>query len=189
MKSGFQLLKTRPSGADLNTDNLPFELPPLYNLFLETFETGPETFVLEKYIPKGDSVMWPCTGISFQPLEGGEKWLGITNIYSLEKMISVHTGFAENEVEWSKHKLLKIADIGMGGGLFVGTQGAIKDCICRVVWDWNEEYDIVAPNVFQFVQGLVEVKDPEGLFDGGDYSDLIRFWGKTHWEYINTDKS
>ena len=68
--------------------------------------------------------------------------------------------------------------------MFLGTRGEHIDRIFRVIWDGPEDYEKISENIFELIRGLVEVEDPEGLFDGEGYSSLSKEWGDDFWKVI-----
>jgi hypothetical protein len=186
MQRGFELLQTRELGEQSSVlsyeKQFNFKLPPLYKLFIDIFITGDNSFKTEYFLNPKRNEKYILNAPLYEPLKDNEKWfLSITKLDEIEKVYNDWNSYLKNEKEWDVFKLLKIADTGQGGGLFVSTQTKDLDVIYQVVWDWDEPYFKVAENIFELVKGFVlpEIKDP--LFDGYTVSQLYKNFGEDFW--------
>lgn len=184
MKKGFEVIKTRPINENVNIGILEEEysikLPMLYRVFCQYFQGG--DFASEMYQVDGKQDLAYCAGTYYEPKGKGDFNIGITSIYTLQEVFDKRAklfGYGDEDIE---RGLLRIADIGMGGGLFVGTMGDENDKIILCIWDNDPPYEIIADNIFHFIQGLVMDNIPEDeLIQGVQHSDLYKNWGEDFW--------
>lgn len=182
MKRGFELLKTRNPNDKPDISKLERKygiiVPPIYRLFTETFSLG--ELITEKFYSDQYHDYYNCGYIEYAPLPlKNKRFLSITKFIEITELFP-EWDFSKTEKEWTQYSLLRITDIGMGGGLFLGTKDDMKDGIYRVVWDWDEPYEKVAENIFEFVQGLSFVEDEENMY-GVKLGELYRLWNEDFW--------
>jgi hypothetical protein len=182
MSSAFKFLKPRSLKEQIDISALETKysiyLPPVYKLFASTFHLGSDNFRLDQFYHPEYKDYYACGYTEYTPLHDSRPLL-ITHFESLEELFPIWE-YSKEEKEWTDFKFLRIADIGVGGGLFLGTQGDMADCIYRVVWDWDEDYEKITNNIFEFVRGLELVEDESYLY-GFRYSQLFKNWGDEFW--------
>ncbi len=187
MLHGFELLSTRKVDEIVNVEALEIafglELPPLYKLFVNTFNLG-EGYPLksEEYLDPESNEKYYCAGALYYPLKDNEKWhLSVSYFYDIEQILNDWQTYIKNEKEWEEFGFLRIAGIGQGGGLFVGTRYENRDMIYEVVWDWEEPYFKVADNIFDLMKGFAYTDD-ENLQTGVSKNQLYKNWGDNFWQ-------
>jgi hypothetical protein len=185
MKKGFEIIKTRALNDMPNLTELEISysltLPPLYKLFCNYFTGGKLHY--EEYIINNDLTnLHYCVGSFYAPkgLDGAN--IGLTSIYHLEEVFENRktlAGYGDEDIEKG---LIRIADIGMGGGIFVGTHQGEEDLIFLSIWDKEPLYEKIADNIFQFIQGIESVNIPENELIGGiRFNQLYKNWGEDYW--------
>lgn len=186
MERGFELLKTRKFGESFNLEEIEkqfgFVFPPFYRLFIETFETGKQSFKSEYFLNPKRNEKYILNAPLFEPLKDNEKWfLSISGFFSIQEIYNDWNNYLKNEKEWEEFRFLRISDIGQGGGLFVSTRPEDLDVIYQVVWDWDEPYFRVADNIFEFIKGLTLPLATNPLPDNYDTSKLYKNYGEDFW--------
>lgn len=185
LKSGFELLKTRRQDDRIDVDALEaeygFTLPPLYKLFVSTFHLGERCFHCEEFHNPTYNDTTGSVYIDYYPLSHDiRNKLDVSALYSINMVLQDWQYVFKQEYEWQEYGLLKIGDIGRGGGLHVGTRGDMQDKIYRVVWDWDEPYDLICDNIFELVRGFraIEMEEPD---KNVTYDQLYKNWGDEYW--------
>ena len=187
MLHGFQLLKTRRPDENINLSKIEsdfgFSLPPLFKIFLSTFQLGKNNVLkTEKYLHPRLGDYFICSAPLYFPLKDNNKWfLSVSYFESIEQILNDWKSYSKNEKEWTEYGFLRIAGIGQGGGLFVGTRSDTKDAIYQVVWDWEEPYMKVAENIFEFIKGFVHTSDSLILREEYSQSQLYKNWDEDFW--------
>jgi len=186
MTNGFELLKTRKIDNQLNISEFEnkfgFSMPPLFKMFISTFELGPDTFKREMFLNPLRDEKYIISAPLYYPLQDDEKWfLSISNFDNIEKIYQDWNSFVKNEKEWLEYGFLRIADIGQGGGLFIGTRPENVDQIFQVVWDREENYFKVTESIFELVRGFELTEVDEILPDGFLKSQLYKNFGEDFW--------
>ncbi|MFB6456689.1 hypothetical protein ACE38W_15560 [Chitinophaga sp. Hz27] len=186
MKAGFELFKTRRYDAGLDIAALEaqynIELPSLYKLFVSTFHLEDYPPSTEKYFVPGEERHHYAGDIAYMPLyDDMENRLHLT-LNTLAYSLSAHKSII-NEVEWQEYGFFRIGEIGMGGGLYVGTRAENRDRIFRIRWDWPQDYDDICDNIFELVRGLILIYDPnDPPLHLNSYDQLYKNWGDDHWQ-------
>lgn len=186
MKRGFELIKSKQFSDKINIkeieNQLGFNLPPIYKLFLENFETGKGSFFNDVFLNPKQNEKYILNAPLYEPLKDNEKWfLSISNFDDIDKVANDWKSYLCHEKEWAEFKFLKIAEIGQGGGLFISTRNEDLDTIYQVVWDWEEPYFKVADNIFELVKGFV-IHDIKGIIaDNYNTSQLYKNYGEDFW--------
>ncbi|RBL89993.1 hypothetical protein [Chitinophaga flava] len=188
MRSGFELFKTRKQEESIDIATLEqqygIQLPPLYKLFVSTFHLDRKVLAGERYFDTTIQNYREAAMVAYYPLlNDPEKVLDISLMYDLEFNLIMWQNNYQREPEWMDYGFFKITDIGMGGGLYVGTRDENKDKIFRIVWDWDEPYDEICDNIFELVRGLTLVYDPNDPPHGiTSYDQLYKNWGDEYWQ-------
>jgi hypothetical protein len=95
----------------------------------------------------------------------------------LKKRLNVE-GYTDEDLD---RGLIRIADIGLGGGLFLATRQSEVDNIVLSIWDRDPVYEKLADNIFEFVRGLVLQPVKESELVEIKYSQLYKNWGEDFW--------
>jgi hypothetical protein len=183
MEKGFQLIRTRDIREIIDVSRLENEyqvsFPPLYKLFCQLFDAG--EFKVEEYLHPTLKEKLICSGTYYFPKGLGENNIGITSLYSvdmvLKKRLNVE-GYTDEDLD---RGLIRIADIGLGGGLFLATRQSEVDNIVLSIWDRDPVYEKLADNIFEFVRGLVLQPVKESELVEIKYSQLYKNWGEDFW--------
>lgn len=181
------ILKLRKKGDKPNIGflekTLGLELPMMYKLFIETFKVGDGKVECDSFLNPHNNKIVPCVSIIFLPLEGGRE-LFFNGFFDMEELIRDWNNYTATSEEWLKYGLLRIGDIGVGGGLFLGTKDSMIDKIYRVVWDWDEDYEFIANNIWEYSRGL-GIKEDFSNMGYYTYSQLYKNWGEDFWRVKN----
>jgi hypothetical protein len=171
-------LEDKPD-IDFLQRSLGFELPNMYKFFIEAFQVGDGKVRYEKFLnPENDKIV-PCVSVQFLPFKGGKE-LFFNGLFSIEELISDWKSYTSSSKEWQNYGMLRIADIGVGGGLFLGIKDSMRDKIYRVVWDWDEDYEFVANDILEYYKGLGVDEDFSNMRKY-KYSQLYKNWGEDFW--------
>jgi hypothetical protein len=183
MEKGFQLLKTRDIRETVVISQLEnkfqISLPPLYRLFCQVFDAG--KFKVEEYLHPTLKEKFMCSGTYYFPKGLGENNIGITTLYSVDMVFEnriTGEGYGDEDLE---RGLIRIADIGLGGGLFLATHQSEVDNIILSIWDRDPVYEKLTDNIFEFVRGLVLAPVKESDLMGVSYSQFYKNWGEDFW--------
>ena len=177
---GLQFLSNKKNGNvefEKYEDIFKFLFPPIFKIFCKLFELD-VTFNAPKYYhPEYDNNYYAGI-LKFKQL--GEWPISISRFDNLDNILE-NWKREKNEKEWIEHNLLKIVDIDIGGGIYLGINGEKEDKIFLVVWDWDEDYILIANNIFDFMDGLELIEDESALY-GYKYNQLYRIWGEEFWK-------
>ncbi|MEL6945707.1 MAG: hypothetical protein AAFO82_23880 [Bacteroidota bacterium] len=189
---GFDFFETRQLFDRLDIDQLErnyrLYLPPKYKLFAKTFELGEGNYTFNTgFTHPNYTGKLNCGYIEYLP-QAKKRPLEIHGFMKIEEVFSLWGNGVKEEFEWEEFELLWIARLTIGGGLYLGINGEKKDKIYRIVWDWAEDYEEVAGDIFEFVRGLEFVEDERTLKELGlSIEDLERSWNSKHWS-VKKDK-
>lgn len=179
MKNGFELLKTNSMQGAAFVSRLEqefkFKLPPIFKMFASHFELG--QFYTEKYfVPKYNDYYY-IVGNEYE----SNKDVDCTGFFQIDKIFenkSTLQGYGDEDIE---KELIRIAEIGLGGSIFVGTKEDEIDTIILSVWDREPQYKILAKNIFDFMQGMKSIPVPEEELIDAKYSQLYKNFGEDFW--------
>lgn len=181
MKKGLELLNVNNNVINISRleEINKLRLPPIYKMFAEHFIL--DEFSSEKYLTNKNSDFFQFTGVYYEPKGLGESNIGITGLYAIEKVFENYKtlqGYTDDDVEKG---LIRIADIGLGGGIFVGTKEVDIDKIILHLWDREPEYETLSDNIFEFMQGMKSIQVPEAELIEATYSQLYKNYGEDFW--------
>jgi hypothetical protein len=183
IENGFGLLKTRLASETIDVEGFEFKyklsLPPLYRLFVKTFHLG--EFKNEKFFHPDLDDLFYCAGPYYYPKGNGAENIGITGLFNLEEVFEnwhQKYGYGDETMELG---LIRIASLGIDGGLFVGNKENNLDVIILEYWDKETQFEILAENIFEFMQGMVLATDSEKLAGDIKFENLYKNWGDPHW--------
>lgn len=149
-------------------------IPPLFYLFSSLFELGNETFKKIEYMEEELCQLGTWSFI----VNGEDIHLdGFMSLIEIEQSFPIFS----QDVEWVKHKLLRVAYLGQAGfgGLYLGCSSDNLDEIWIFNADSKHQYTKVAENIFTFLKLIsfnTEFSDYER-----DYSKLYKNWGEDFW--------
>ena len=141
MKTGFQLLKTRLinkpcEDLDALEQKYDIKLPPLYRLYYQTFEPKLIT-------PNRGVIYYPDGNVGFEYFNE-----------SIENTIKIFKAEPTNY----KGCMLPVITSGMHtGGICVCISGENHDKIYIDNEMFDDQFELIADNIFEFVKGLMEV--------------------------------
>lgn len=183
---GFQLLKTRKVEEKIDLqkieDQFGFSLPPLYRLFVSTFHLGKGTFEREVFLNPLRNELYDFKAPLYYPLEADEKWfLSVSYFDTIEQIYMDWSTYMKKEKEWMEYGFIRIAGIGQGGGLFIGTRPENVDVVFEVIWDFEEPYFKVADNILELMKGFTFTENNKPLADGFLSNQLYKQWDENFW--------
>ena len=158
---------------------LSIQLPIHYKIFVSNYKLGDGNLKKDKFLNPINNWITPFYSLVFQPFET-KRELYFYGFYNEEELISDWNIYGKNSREWENYKMIRIGDIGLGGGLFLGTENEMADKVYRIVWDWDEEYELVANNVFELARGLV-IKEDFSNMNNYKYTDFVQNWIEDYW--------
>ena len=123
----FFISKTSNDSYDKFESLAGFMLPEYFKLFSSLYEVGTDQILSPKYLdPKFGSVS-DCGLLVFKLTENEE--YGFDGFFNEEELIDDWENYSSVEAEFSEFDLLRIATLGVGGGLFLGVKEDKKDKI------------------------------------------------------------
>lgn len=183
MIAGFCILRKNKKNKKVDLAALEsmmgIELPVLYKTFCSCFELGDSNLDWQEYLNPKSGYLNPSGSIKYEPMEN-KRELFFHGLFNLEELKQDWRTYSKSSKEYQEFGLLRIGDIGVGGGLFLGVSSDKTDKIFRVVWDWNENFELLANNIFEFIRDLIFVEDGANM-EAYKYSQLYKNWGEDFW--------
>lgn len=182
--TGFDFFKSRVNDISESLARyeklIGFRLPMYYMKFISSFELGKDCFV-GKYC-HDDGAGRAAIGELHYIIEDKNLDFFCNWFFTLEALIEEWADI-ETMDEFIDHGLIRIATIGIGGGLFLGIREDNADKIFAVGWDWPESPIYMADDIFEAVKHIRLVSKPVYFEQLGidDHSQLIRKWGDDYW--------
>ena len=96
--------------------SLPYEIPPLYKLFINIFEVGSNTYFAENFIDNEKKV----DGFNLFYLKYEEANLQILNFYNEKDLLEDFDSYLKDEEIFHDFKLVRIGNHLFGGGIYLG---------------------------------------------------------------------
>ena len=128
---------------------LPYTIPPLYQLFLNTFDVDSNQIIGEKYL---DTKFGTVDSLGFR-LRHNDMDISISDFFN-EKDLFEDLRYLESEYIWHDLKLVRIGYINIGGGVFIGVDASKNsDQIFTYFWDGGRLI-YSANNIFEFCSKL-----------------------------------
>lgn len=158
---------------------LGFNLPYMFKLFLSLYEVGEDNISTHVYLNPKFNKVTQCGIVLFKPSE--EEEYGFDGFYNESKLIDDFKSYSFDSEEFVKYGLIRIASINTGGGIFIGTNEANSDKIYLVNWSKDEDYELIAENIFEFSKKLFFREEEVFLNLNESYSDLYKKWGEDFW--------
>lgn len=183
MKKGFELLMTRNWNDRINIEEIQIknniQLPPIFKLFIETFELDYEKIERDKLIKEGEKFPYYLSDFIYEP----DKNINFAGFNSIETIIKIK----EDDEDWVKNKYLPIGYCSFNGGLLVGTIGENIDKIILHDYEREPYFRVIANDIFEFVKGLVLLPHKWYIEKFG-ITNIYKNWGEDFWR-IRADKS
>jgi SMI1-KNR4 cell-wall len=131
-------LEKNPQYVDELEIKYSIKLPPIFKAFVQTFEFG-------KFNPSPQHlIIHPNKDLGYDGFE-----------HSLERKITIYNEAGEY---FQTPKMFPIATSGIyGGGFCVGLEGDFIDKICVNFETIENKFEVIAPNILQFIAELKEV--------------------------------
>lgn len=185
---GFFKQRCTPLGDSIENleSKIGFKLPKFYKKFIKCFELGQDKFVGLKAKNLDNQFSW--AGPLHYVINEKDIDISCDWFFTLEEIVQDFEGM-QYEDEFTKDGTIRIASIGIGGGLFLGVREDNADKIYAVGWDWPESPIFMAEDIFEAVSYVRLIEDSYYLKQLGisSYDQLIRKWGDDHWTVINSD--
>lgn len=178
MKKGFDFFTTKIDSQPYDLSSI-VELPKLYKLFVNCFEINSRSLLIDKFID-GDGDIVSIGSVKFQ-VNGDNSTTYLNNFLDHSDILQ-QWEIAKEEIEWKKHKLLRIALLGQVGfgGLYLGCGDQNADEIWIFNSDSREKFVKVNDNIFEFIKRL-EFSTDFGNLDNGEYENLYKNWDEEFW--------
>lgn len=179
---GLDFFKLRSGENDLESlkKDLNLELPEKYILFTSLFEMGEGELRDPKFLDPKFPTPSECGSILIKPNSFKGEYL-FSGFFNQQELLRDWNNYSNDSSEFLSHGLLRIANIGIGGGIFLGMKGSKRDQIFLVNWDSDEEYQLLAENIFEFSKLLFFEEDKINLGSDREYSQLYKNWGEDFW--------
>ncbi|CAM1344045.1 hypothetical protein [Tenacibaculum amylolyticum] len=156
-----------------------FELPKYFKLFASLYELGEGNVLLQKYFNSKFSSYSDCGLIIFTPSQNEE--YNFSGFFNNNELLNDWEVYSSDSHEFLEHGLIRIADVGIGGGIFIGTRDENEDKIFLVNWSKSEDYCLIANNIFEFSKTLMFKEEKTFLPNEVSYSELYKNWGEDFW--------
>ena len=190
MIRGFEILKTATRSQEQEIKDLEsklgFELPCIFRTFMNCFELGDSNLNWQEFLNPKNGYLYPSGSIKYEPLED-KRDLYFNGLYGADELLSDWNNYSKSSMEYQEFGFLRIGDIGVGGGLFLGLKESNREKIFRVVWDWDEDYELLADNILDFIRNLIFVEDESNMEDY-TYTQLYKNWDEDFWR-VREDQS
>ncbi len=183
IKKGFNFFQTKNAERYLEVENLEitynFKFPPLFRLFANSFELGEKKLQEEKYLNKFGNLS--NIGSILYPTEPDSEPIFLQKFFDLNSILLQWTN-AKEDIEWSNHKLIRIATLGQVGfgGLYLGCDEKNFDEIWQFCAEDDIQFKKIDDNIFEFVKKL-EFSYGYSNIEQEDYDKLVKLWNQNYW--------
>ena len=182
-KLGFQLLKTRDLQNSINVlgfeTNNKIKLPPLYKIFLETFQVGRRKTIIPNnysYYNKRLEMIRNFGKFKYYPDED----VLIGEFFELAELIPIMVDIYPKEDEIWEMGLLLIGENDMNHSFMVGINEDNQDQIFLERSDLHPRLVFIANNIFELIRGF-SIQPQERLLGQYKFNQLYRNWGEDFW--------
>jgi len=182
MQIGLEIFKLKAGKNDFESlkKDLNLELPEKYFLFTSLFEMGEGELRVPKYLDPKFPTPSECGSILIKPNNFKGEYL-FSGFFNHRELLNDWYNYSNDSSEFLNHSLLRIATIGIGGGIFLGLKGRKRDQVFLVNWDSDEDYQLLAENIFGLSKLLFFEEDKINLGPDREYSQLYKNWGEEFW--------
>lgn len=182
MQKGLEFFKSKAEENDFESlgKDLNLELPEKYILFTSLFEMGEGKLREPKYLDPKYPTPSECGSILIKPNNFKGEY-SFSGFFNQKELLSDWNNYSNDSSEFLDHSLLRIANIGIGGGIFLGLKGSKRERVFLVNWDSDEDYQLLAENIFEFSKLLFFVEDNINLGPDREHSQLYKNWGEDFW--------
>lgn len=182
MRQGFELLEIRSINSKINVESFEIanglKLPPIYKVFIESFEIGTSGFKGEKFLHPNWGDIVDITVIQYLP---NPDQIVVYEMFSIEKAFEVLESLYQDNSEVMRLKLLPIGECASNGMLMVGIDAKNQDQIFFEQPHSDHSIKLVAEDIFKFMRGLVQLTDEQGNIGKYKFSQLYKNWGENYW--------
>lgn len=178
MKKGFDFLKTNVGQESYDLSSI-VQLPKLYLLFVDTYEVSSKSLKKDGIFDgDGDFVRIGSVKIN---MSNSHNVIYFNNFVDSSDILQ-EWNIAKGEIEWSDHKLLRIALLGQVGfgGLYLGCGDHNADEIWIFNADDKPKFIKLDDNIFEFIKRLEFSTDFSNI-KKEKYSSLYKKWGEDVW--------
>jgi len=181
---GLEFFKSKSFSEANNYEELKkifdFSSMPLFKLFMSSFELGSSNLKRLQFLEKKFNNVIPCGSILINSdAISGEYFF--SGFFNENELINDWESYSVDSHEFLEYGLIRIGDIGIGGGIFIGTKDDKKDKIYLVNWGLDEDYILISDNIFEFARLLTFVEDKSNMEDGHEYSQFYKNWKEGFW--------
>jgi hypothetical protein len=187
-KTGLALLKARIYDGYSIVESFKKEsgiqLPPIFRVFVETFDFGKDKLFFEK-LKRDDG---------FRDLETydfiGDEYVALYHFFSLQDSLKIMNEVYSDEDEVNALKYFLIGEGGFSYYYLVGLEGEMQDKILLDTFVGEPRFRVIAENIFEFLSRIkIEEMEEDSLIRLGlKFSDLYKKWGEDFWRAHQNDK-
>ncbi|WP_346880685.1 hypothetical protein [uncultured Algibacter sp.] len=181
---GLEFFKSKSHREDSNYEELKkifdFSSVPLFKLFISSFELGNSNLKRHQFLETKFNNVVPCGSVLIK-LETISGEYFFSGFFNENELINDWESYSVDSHEFLEYGLVRIGDIGIGGGIFIGTKDDKKDKIYLVNWGLDEDYILISDNIFEFSRLLIFVEDKSNMENVHGYSRFYKNWGEDFW--------
>ncbi|MEW4923629.1 hypothetical protein [Algibacter sp. 2305UL17-15] len=178
---GLEFFKSKAGNKtfDKVEEVIGFELPNYFKFFTSLYELGSNKILSHKYLNSKFKSVSDCGLVVFKPSQNEE--YGFDGFFDENELINDWESYSIDSHEFLEYGLVRIANIGIGGGVFIGTKDEKRDKIYLVNWSKDEDYYLIADNIFEFSKSLIFKEEDSFIPQNSSYSQLYKNWGEDFW--------
>ncbi len=164
--------------------NLPFSLPVIYELFLNTYKLGKSQKKSPvEYLDLRYNEFLGLTRIEYKP---DPDYITFGNLFTLEESLEIMSRVFSEDKEIEENELLVIGEDGTGHYFFmVGLGDQNRDQIfvesADLSFSGDSRFTKLANNIFDFMRSFNRIEIDEGIGYGVEYDQLYKNWGEDFW--------
>ncbi|MFZ1525141.1 MAG: hypothetical protein WAT22_10030 [Saprospiraceae bacterium] len=164
--------------------SLPYEIPPLYKLFINIFEVGSNTYFAENFIDNENKV----DGFNLFYLKYEEANLQILNFYNEKDLLEDFDSYLKDEEIFHDFKLVRIGNHLFGGGIYLGCDPLLNfDQIFIYFWN-DQKLNRYSNNIFEFISMINSEIDEYQINEIiKNSSNLYKNWNEDFWRIKPSD--
>lgn len=181
----FNILRVKDSINNIeNKISLPYELPPLYKMFLTIFDIESSQFFSENFIYENSQI----DGFNLFYLKLKEFNLQIHHFYNQKDLADDFDAYLIDDEIYYNLKLVRIGMHELGGGIMLGCDPKSNfDEIFIYFWD-DLQLIRCASNIFEFIS-LIHSEIDQYQIESTikSTSNLYKNWGEDFWRIKPTE--
>jgi len=181
---GLEFFKSKNLSRDNSYKELEkifdFSSIPFFKLFISSFELGNSNMKSHQFLEVKFNNVVPCGSvlINSEAISGEYFFSGFFNE---NELMNDWESYSIDSHEFLEYGLVRIGEIGIGGGIFIGTKEEKKDRIYLVNWGLDEDYILISDNIFEFARLLIFVEDKSNMENNQEYSQFYKNWTENFW--------